>query len=159
MKIDKKKLNKIHKYLWTYFQPMHEHLGFENAISIIDITKYTLKRVSVANGHKKTCPYFLELFTRYMGNIIHRTILNPTNKKWYIRGLLCEPVQESKQHRIGYYYFPKNKEEYMRIKVLAKQQLTASEIKYDLRIIQGGSEHLKQLSYGKQGQDKQKELT
>lgn len=147
MKINIKDGSKIKRLFWTSFQPMHEHLGFENALSIHDITNNILKKVKIMNGHKKDCVYFSELFTAYIGKLICRTILNPKSKKWYLRGLLCETIQESHQHRVGYYYFPRNKEEYLRIKTLAKQRLTAAEIKYELRIVQGGREHLRQLAY------------
>jgi len=147
MIIERKDKEKIKKILWSSFQPMHEHLGFDKAISIHQITKNILKGVNLTKGHRKTCPYFLELFTSYLSNTIHLTILNPKNKKWYLRGLLCETIQESKRKRVGHYFFPKNEDEYNRIKRLAKAQLTAGEIKFQLRVVNGGKEHLTQLGY------------
>ena len=146
MRIGRENNKKIITMLWKSFMPMHEHLGFENAITIKEIVNKALKCINVTKS-KRDNPYFLELFTAYIGKIILRTISNPKSKKWYLRGLLCETIQESPHHRVGYYYYPKNKEEYSRIKQLGKQKIRDTEIKFDLRVIQGGGQHLRQLGY------------
>ena len=154
MKLGKGKGKQIRRIIWNYFQPMYEHLGFENAKTIHQITNHVLKKVKVANDHKKDCPYFNELFTQAVSAIIHVTVLNPklskkTGKhhKLYLRGLLCETINESTGYPLGYYYFPKDRDEHQRIKELSRQKLTANEIVFQLRVIQGGTEHLKQLSH------------
>ena len=146
MRVGKGNNKKITIMLWKSFMPMHEHLGFENAITIKEIVSKALECINVTKSQEKN-PYFLELFTTHIGKLILKTISNPKSKKWYLRGLLCETIQESPQHRVGYYYYPKDNEEYSRIKQLGKQKIIKTEIKFDLRVIQGGSQHLKQLVY------------
>ena len=146
MRIGKENNKKIVRMLWKSFMPMHEHLGFDKAITIKKIVKRALKCINVTKSQENN-PYFLELFTAYIGKIILKTISNPKSKKWYLRGLLCETIQESPYHRIGYYYFPQNKEEYLRIKHLGRQKIRNTEIKFNLRVVEGGSQHLKQLGY------------
>lgn len=149
MRIGKDNNKKITRMLWKCFMPMHEHLGFDKAISIKKIVSKALKCINVTKSQENN-PYFLELFTVYIGKIISRTILNPNSKKWYLRGLLCETIHESSYHRVGYYYYPIKEVELNRITEEGKAKINKTKIKFVSRVIVGGSQHLKQLSYEKE---------
>jgi len=113
MRFEKRVRKQIVQNLWNYFQPMHEHLGEDKAVSIHQIADDIAEQVDIPIRDKKH-KWFDADFRFYVSQLIHSKLMNKKSK-FYLRGLLCETRNGRGIRRVGFYYFVKTTQEKDRI--------------------------------------------
>lgn len=113
MKFSKEMKRKIRTRLHKYFLPVHKHFGIENARTISQIAQHLDVTCGLNLNEDR-----MELFKGKVSGMIHNLLMSSKADKdgneknlFYLEGLDCEIIGI-----VGYYYFPKSKEEPERIK-------------------------------------------
>lgn len=154
MKLSKDKQKQMRNVLWNYFHPMHEHLGFENSSTIYDIVKVIIKKCKLTFRNSSEEKIFRDstssrIFTLLMNN----------KSKYYIKGLLCEPIATGDNgvtRRLGHFYIAKTEDEIKRVKTLSTKLIDGRHNMLYLRTAES-YELLKQLEHN--GNEDRKRLT
>lgn len=148
-KMNKDLCVKASSKLQTFFMPMHEHLGFENAKTTYDIQEYLREELNLNKKHENNCVYFKQWFSSFVTQMVHTSILNPRSK-YFLKGLVCETMGYKKGKligtgKIGYYYYLKNMVETKRVIKVRQDEINAQKMMTTNRVIINGGEHLKSI--------------
>ena len=154
MKLSKEKQKQMRNVLWNYFQPIHKHLGFENSSTIYDIVKVIIKKCKLTFRNSSEEKIFRDstssrIFTLLMNN----------KSKYYIKGLLCEPIavgDKGVTRRLGHFYIAKTPDEIKRVKQLSTKLIDGRSNMLYLRTAES-YELLKQLEHN--GDEERKKIT